>query len=61
LANAGLCDPDKIHGATEEQLLVCLDGDRQKLAVVRDGGKRILQHRAQAAKPAVPVLEAYVA
>jgi helicase len=61
LASAGLCDPNKINGATEAELLDCLDGSREKLDVVHDAAKRILQHRAQASKPTVPVLEAYVA
>lgn len=61
LANAGLCDPDKISSATEEQLLACLHGSRQKLAVVQDAGKHIAQQRAQASRVTVPVLDAYVA
>jgi helicase len=61
LAAARLCEPEQIDAAADDQILDCLDRDKRKLELVRDASKRMFQRRAQAAKPTLPVLEAYVA
>jgi hypothetical protein len=61
LAAARLCEPDRINVAPDEQILVCVDKDKRKLALVRDVAKEIAKRRAEAVTFSVPVLEAYVA
>jgi helicase len=61
LAAAGLCEPDQISVASDDQILACVDKDKRKLELVREVAKRIAERRARAVKPSVPVLEAYVA
>ncbi len=61
LAAAGLCEPDQIAAATDDQILACVDKDKQKLGLVRDAAQRIAQQRAHAAVLKIPVLDTYVA
>jgi helicase len=61
LAAAGLCEPDQISVASDDQILACVDKDKRKLELVREVAKRIAERRARAVKPSVPVLEGYVA
>ena len=61
LAREGLCEPKAIEAASEEQLLACLDGDRRKLGLVRDGAAAITGRRDTVVTAPAPVLEAYVA
>jgi hypothetical protein len=58
LAAARLCEPDRINVAPDEQILVCVDKDKRKLALVRDVAKEIAKRRAEAVTFSVPVLEA---
>jgi hypothetical protein len=61
LAQAGLCEPERIEAATDKQLLESLDKDKRKLTVLRDAAKRVAHRRAHLAKASAPVLQAYVA
>lgn len=61
LAAKGLCDPEKLDKATDQQLLDTLSNDGRKVALVRDASKRIAERRAKLAKIGTPVLSAYVA
>ena len=61
LVEAGLCEPDSIDSADDEALLLNLDGNRRKVALVRDVAGRIRERRTQAEKAASPILGAYVA
>jgi hypothetical protein len=47
--------------AEDAQILACVDGDRRKLAVVREISKLVEERRARSAAATAPVLEAYVA
>lgn len=61
LAAASLCEPEQINAASNDQILVCVDKDKRKLAQVRDAAERIATQRAAATPPTEPVLEPYVA
>jgi helicase len=61
LAQAGLCEPTAISAAADTQILECVDGDREKLAIVREAATRVEVRRAKLAADIVPILEAYVA
>lgn len=61
LAAASLCEPERISAASNEQILVCIDRDKRKLALVRNARERVAAQRAAANPPSLPVLEAYVA
>jgi helicase len=50
LSRAGLCDPDRIEQATDNQLFDCLDNDKRKLALLREASKRVSQRRAHLMK-----------
>jgi helicase len=58
---AQLCEPDAISAASDEQLLVFLDKDKRKVAIVRDAAQHVAKYRARVEAAKVPVLDAYVA
>jgi hypothetical protein len=61
LAQAGLCEPTAVSAAADAQILECVDGDRQKLAIVREAARLLEARRAKLTADIVPILEAYVA
>jgi hypothetical protein len=61
LVLAGLCEPEQIDAASDDQILKCHGRSPQKVQLVRDASKRVAQVRAQGVSPVVPVLEEYVA
>ncbi|MGX7006171.1 DEAD/DEAH box helicase [Caballeronia sp. KNU42] len=60
LAEAGLGEPAAIAAASDATLLAAVNGDRNKLAIVRAAGERVAARRMEASKASTPVLEAYV-
>jgi replicative superfamily II helicase len=61
LVEADLCDPTKVEAASDEQLLQCVDGDKHKLALIRQAAKKIAARLAEEAKKNTPILEPYTA
>ena len=61
LAAHNFCEPEQISAATDGELLACLDGDKRKLAIVREAGVAVAARRAQQIKTTTPILQAYVA
>jgi hypothetical protein len=61
LAQAGFGEPEAIAAADDATLLVAVDGDRNKVTIIRTAAERVAVRRAAAAKAASPILEAYVA
>ena len=61
LAQAGLGEHSAVTGATDAALLVALNGDPNKVAIVRAAAERVAARKAQAAKVSTPIMEAYVA
>jgi helicase len=59
LASAHLCEPEAIGSAGEEQLLSCLDNNRQKAVLVKRAAL-VIQHKRERAKLATqPILAPY--
>jgi helicase len=50
LATHNFCEPDWISAASDGELLACLDGDKQKLAMVRKAGMAVAARRALRSK-----------
>lgn len=61
LATHNFCEPDRISAATDGELLARLEGDEQKLAMLRKAGVAIAERRARQIKITTPILQAYVA
>jgi len=61
LATHNFCEPDRISAASDGELLACLDGDKEKLAIVRKAGMAVAAQRALQIKTTTPILQAYVA
>ncbi|WID99678.1 DEAD/DEAH box helicase (plasmid) [Bosea vestrisii] len=60
LAHSGLCEPVAIDNADEATILACVDGNKRKLEVIRRASRQTTERRSKAAKPATPILQAYV-
>ena len=61
LEKAGLIEPSSIETAGDDAILACVDGDREKLSLVRESGRRAAQRRARLDQATHPVLDTYVA
>jgi replicative superfamily II helicase len=60
LTLAGLTTPDAIQKASDEQILACLENDREQLAVVRSAARR-MEARQRSADDTIPDLAPYAA
>ena len=61
LAQQNLCEATAIQSAQDAALLACVNGDVQKLRVIRDAAEKVADRRERLALAARPVLEPYVA
>lgn len=57
LVKAGLVTADAIEGAKDEALLACVDGDTEKLNVIREAAIAIRNEPLEAPAPELPEYE----